>query len=155
MEGEATPVKCAGRTYVVRCNEQLTADIARLLKFHLVAIERNRVNNVENVISQLETQRSAIDRALEALREVAGKSPLAAMRGNNGRRRKRHLSPEGRQRIIEATKKRWAAARANSASKGAASPRRGAMSAAGRKRLALAMKKRWAAAKKAGKKQLS
>jgi len=115
------------------------------------------VNNVEDVISQLETQRSAIDRALEALREVAGKSPLATMPSSNGRRRKRHLSPEGRRRIIEATKRRWAAARANGAgaSKRAASPRRGVMSAAGRKRLALAMKKRWAAAKKAGKKQLA
>ncbi|HXI42979.1 MAG TPA: hypothetical protein VNH83_23560 [Bryobacteraceae bacterium] len=116
------------------------------------------MNNVENVISQLETQRSAIDRALEALREVAGKGHAAITPGGNGQRRKRHLSPEGRRRIIEATKKRWAAAkRANGAgapSKGAG-PRRGAMSAAGRKRLALAMKKRWAAAKKAGKKQLA
>jgi hypothetical protein len=116
------------------------------------------VNNVENVISQLETQRSAIDRALEALREVAGKGGLAIMPGSNGQRRKRHLSPEGRRRIVEATKRRWAAARANgagAASKRAASPRRGVMSPAGRKRLALAMKKRWAAAKKAGKKQLA
>ena len=116
------------------------------------------MNNVENVISQLETQRSAIDRAISALREVAGKSPLATMPGNNGQRRKRHLSPEGRRRIVEATKKRWAAQRANgtgSASKRTASSRRGVMSAAGRRRLALAMKKRWAAAKKAGKKQLA
>jgi hypothetical protein len=116
------------------------------------------VNNVENVISQLETQRSAIDRALEALREVAGKGHLAIAPGSNGQRRKRHLSPEGRRRIIEATKRRWAAAKrvngGGASSKGAA-PRRGAMSAAGRKRLALAMKKRWAAAKKAGKKQLA
>jgi len=112
------------------------------------------VNNVENVISQLETQRSAIDRALEALREVAGKGHVAITPGSNGQRRKRHLSPEGRRRIIEATKRRWAAKRAGTASR-AAGPRRGAMSAAGRKRLALAMKKRWAAAKKAGKKQLA
>jgi hypothetical protein len=62
------------------------------------------------------------------------------------------LSPEGRRRIIKATKKRWAAKRSNGA--GTAAPRR-AMSPAGRKRLALAMKKRWAAAKKAGKKQLA
>jgi hypothetical protein len=113
------------------------------------------VNNVENVISQLETQRSAIDRAISALREVAGKSALAKVTSpsSNGQPRKRHLSPEGRRRIIEATKKRWAAKRANGAAN--TSPRRGAMSAAGRKRLALAMKNRWAAAKKAGKKQLA
>ena len=118
------------------------------------------MNNVENVISQLETQRSAIDRAISALREVAGKSPLAKVTSpsSNGQPRKRHLSPEGRRRIIEATKRRWAKKRANGAgvaSKRTAAPRRGAMSAAGRKRLALAMKKRWAAAKKAGKKQLA
>jgi hypothetical protein len=118
------------------------------------------VNNVENVITQLETQRSAIDRAISALQEVAEKSPLAKVTSpsSNGQPRKRHLSPEGRRRIIEATKRRWAAKRANgtgSVSKRAAATRRGAMSAEGRKRLALAMKKRWAAAKKAGKKQLA
>jgi len=118
------------------------------------------VNNVENVISQLEAQRSAIDRAISALREVAGKSPLAKVTtpSTNGQPRKRHLSPEGRRRIIEATKKRWAAKRTNgagTASKRTATSRRGAMSPAGRRRLALAMKKRWAAAKKAGKKQLA
>jgi hypothetical protein len=118
------------------------------------------VNNVENVISQLETQRSAIDRAISALREVAGKSPLAKVTApsTNGQLRKRHLSPEGRRRIIEATKRRWAKERAKGAGtaskRGAASPRR-AMSPAVRKRLALAMKKRWATAKKAGKKQLA
>jgi len=77
---------------------------------------------------------------------------------SNGQPRKRHLSPEGRRRIIAAAKKRWAAKRADgagTASKRAAAPRRGVMSPAGRKRLALAMKKRWAAAKKAGKKQLA
>ena len=83
------------------------------------------MHNVENVISQLETQRSAIDRAISALREVASNRPLATMPRSNGQRRKRHLS------------------------------RRGVMSAAGRKRVALAMKKRWAAAKKAGKKHLA
>ncbi len=119
--------------------------------------------NVENVISQLERQRSAIDRAISALREATGVSPSAKVASSsvNGRPRKRRLSPEGRRRIIEATKRRWAAKRAQdtgAASKRAAAPsrsRRGAMSAEGRKRLALAMKKRWAAAKKAGKKQLA
>ena len=119
------------------------------------------MNNVENVISQLETQRSAIDRAILALREVAGKNPLAKVTSpsSNGQPRKRHLSPEGRRRIIAATKKRWAAKRAIEEDtlhrSVPAAPRRGAMSPAGRKRLALAMKKRWAAAKKAGKKQLA
>jgi hypothetical protein len=118
------------------------------------------VNNVENVISQLEEQRSAIDRAISVLREVNGSSvtTTGAHSIAQGKTGKRRLSPEGRRRIIEATKKRWAAKRlaeAGTATKPAAVSRRSRLSAAGRKRLALAMKKRWAAAKRAGKQQLA
>ena len=120
------------------------------------------MNNVENVISQLEKQRSAIDRALAALREITGSAAtrVDGHRISQSKTKKRHLSPEGRRRIIAATKKRWAAKRKGQAGavKRAAVPsgsRRGKMSAAGRKRLALAMKKRWAAAKKAGQKRLA
>ncbi len=62
------------------------------------------MNYVENVISQLGTQRSAIDRASSALREVAAKSPLAKVTSpsSNGQPRKKQLSPQGRRRIIEA-----------------------------------------------------
>jgi len=117
------------------------------------------VNDVQNVISQLEKQRSAIDRALSALREVNG-SPTTGADGHRITQKKRHLSPEGRRRIIAATKRRWAAKRRVQAGapKRATVPsrsRRGKLSAAGRKRLALAMKKRWAAAKKAGQKRLA
>ena len=120
------------------------------------------MNNVENAISQLEKQRSAIDRALSALREVTGSAATRAD-GNRipqSKRKKRHLSPEGRKRIIEAIRRRWAAHRSGKAGapkKAAASsrPRRGKLSEEGRKRLALAMKKRWAAAKKAGKQRLA
>lgn len=62
-----------------------------------------------------------------------------------GTPKKRVLSPEGRRRIIEATKKRWAAQRA--AQKPAAAKRaakKGGMTAAGRKRLSEMMKARWA-----------
>jgi len=51
------------------------------------------VNNVENAISQLEKQRSAIDRALSALREVTD-STATRPAGNGrrqGKRKKRHL----------------------------------------------------------------
>jgi hypothetical protein len=118
------------------------------------------VNNVENVISQLEEQRSAIDRAISVLREVNGSSvtTTGAHSIAQGKTGKRRLSPEGRRRIIEATKKRWAAKRlaeAGTVTKPAAVSRRSRLSAAGRKRLALAMKKRWAAAKRAGKQQLA
>lgn len=119
------------------------------------------MNNVEDVIAQLENQRSAIDRAISALREATG----SVATGSDGYRAtpvkavKRHLSPEGRRRIIEATKARWAAQRAAAAGpsqrSGTAPALRKPMSPAARKRLALAMKKRWAAAKRAGRKQLA
>ena len=116
------------------------------------------MNDVEKVISQLERQRSAIDRAISALREITGSPATGPVHGIT-QRKKRHLSSEGRRRIIEATKRRWAAKRtAQAAPKRAAVPsrsRRGKLSDEGRKRLALAMKKRWAAAKKAGKQRLA
>jgi len=59
-------------------------------------------------------------------------------------RKKRKLSPEGRKRIAEAVKKRWAAQKA--APKKAAKKKRN-LSPEGRKRIAEAAKKRWAAQK--------
>ncbi len=117
------------------------------------------MNDVENVISKLEKQRSVIDRAISALREITG-SPAKGPDVAESNTKKRRLSPEGRKRIIEATKRRWAAKRAAQAGtpKRVAVPsrsRRGKLSDAGRKRLALAMKKRWATAKKAGKQRLA
>ena len=84
--------------------------------------KESSLKNIESIISDLEQQRAAIERALEALRQVGGQ-PAAKKRGRppnvknaapakKRRGGKRHLSPEGRQRIIEATKKRWAAVRA-------------------------------------------
>ena len=107
------------------------------------------MNNVGNMIDQLEKQRSSIDRALSALREIAepsGRMPIAA--AGDHRQRGRHLSPEGRRRIIAATKKRWAAKRAAKAAQPrskAASPRaKRTMTAAAKRKLSLAAKRRWA-----------
>jgi hypothetical protein len=58
-------------------------------------------------------------------------------------KKKRKLSPEGRKRIAEAVKKRWAAQK--SAPKKAAKKRN--LSPEGRKRIAEAARKRWAAKK--------
>ena len=119
------------------------------------------MNDIDNVISRLEKQRSAIDRALLALREISGSNTPNAQPVGQSKSRKRRLSPEGRRRIIEATKRPWAAKRSGgtgTAPKSAAAAsrsRRGKLSDDGRKRLALAMKKRWAAAKKAGKQRLA
>ena len=126
------------------------------------------MNDIDNAISRLEKQRSAIDRALLALREISGPNTPKAQPVSQSKSRRRRLSPDvhnpsgkGRRRIIEATKRRWAAKKTGgtgTAPKSAAAPsrsRRGRLSDEGRKKLALAMKKRWAAAKKAGKQRLA
>jgi len=79
------------------------------------------LNDITRIISDLERQRNAIERALSALREVTERglgntpsvpTPSRATESATGTKKKRQLSPEGRQRIIDATKKRWAAKRA-------------------------------------------
>jgi len=81
------------------------------------------------------------------------------------KKKKRKLSPEGRKRIADAVKKRWAAQKAKTASpkKAVAAPKKAAVAAPaaktakkkrslspeGRKRIAEAVKKRWAAQKAA------
>ena len=75
------------------------------------------MNNVDSIISQLEGQRSAIERAIAALRDISAPGPAVVKRGRTGRppgpvstpkKKKRRLSDEGRERIIEALRKRWA-----------------------------------------------
>lgn len=112
-------------------------------------------NGLNEVIEQLEQQKTAIDRALAALREVGGGTSTAAPSvGRPGKAaRKGGMTPEGRRRLSEALKKRWAAKRAGSTVKSAVkakAKRKGGMTAEGRKRLSEALKKRWAA-KRAGK----
>ena len=81
------------------------------------------------------------------------------------KRKKRKLSPEGRKRIAEAVKKRWAAQKATTAApkKAVAAPKKAAVAAPaakpakkkrnlspeGRKRIAEAVKRRWEAQKAA------
>lgn len=94
------------------------------------------VNGFDGIIKQLEEQKAAIDRALEALREVGGgglsvdSAPLAA------------TSSEKRS---AAQKARWAAKRAGQAPSAAPVKRKGGMTPEGRQKLADAMKRRWAA----------
>ena len=106
------------------------------------------MNDFDGVIASLEQQREAIERALEALREVTGtKEPATKKRGRPvgktaGGPVKRVLSPDGRAAIIAATKRRWAAAQTSEPKP--AAQKRGGLTAAGRKRLSDAMKARWA-----------
>jgi hypothetical protein len=96
------------------------------------------LNDINRIISELERQRIAIERAISALRDVSAPaattsqaSASKATKKSGGPRKKRQLSEEGRQRIIEATKKRWAAKRAADAQKATAKS-----SAPGRKKRA-------------------
>ena len=70
------------------------------------------MNEIAKIISQLEHQKAAIERAISALREIEGPSQIGASTapkfpGNASQ--KRHISPEGRKRIAEALRRRWAA----------------------------------------------
>src|SRR5580704_16198780 len=76
-------------------------------------------NGLKEVIKGLEKQKTAIERALAALREVDGtaveSAPSAAGPVRRGRaKRKGGMTPEGRRRLSEALKKRWAVKRAAS-----------------------------------------
>ena len=81
------------------------------------------MDGIESIIEHLEAQKAAIDKALEALREVGvTEAPVREETANA--------------RSI-AQKARWAAKKAGK--------KKGGLTAAGRKRLSDNMKKRWAA----------
>jgi hypothetical protein len=77
------------------------------------------LDNFKEIIARLEQQKGAIDKAIAALREfdqgdsAAVESPKTAMSTKAVKKvaKKRVMSEEGRQRIIAASKKRWAAVR--------------------------------------------
>src|SRR5580658_1590046 len=67
----------------------------------------------EDIITRLERQKTRIERALSALREVEGVLPpgtptAAAPKEPIKTKRQGHLAKEGRARLIAALKKRWA-----------------------------------------------
>jgi len=112
------------------------------------------LNETRNIIQQLENQRNAIDRAISALREIEG--PTSSTKSGSSsaagpaKRGRRGISAEGRARIGEATRRRWAAKRAAEAA--AASPaqkpakrKKRRLSPEGRERIAEATRRRWAA----------
>src|ERR1019366_2714659 len=110
---------------------------------------------LNGIITQLERQKLAIDKALAALREIGGVDELATEvpTPDAPATRKRGMSPEGKKRLIAALKKRWAAKKAaqNAAPVTAplsnppkTAPRKVRFTQDGRRRLAEAMRKRWA-----------
>ena len=117
-------------------------------------------NGIKDVIASLERRKTAIEQALEALREidaVDGQQPgveVAAAVTSGGPKRRGGMTPEGRKRLSAALKKRWAAKKtaegaAARVTKEAPATKKRAFSAATRKRMAEAMRKRWAV-KRAG-----
>jgi len=71
---------------------------------------------LNGIIARLEEQKSAIERALSALRQIGGsgvqsreEKPPALRKIQT--KRKRGITPEGRKRIAEAMKRRWAVKR--------------------------------------------
>lgn len=106
------------------------------------------MSDLSTVISELEQQRAAIERAVSALREITGPRPGRPRKSaQTAVPKKRVLSPEGRRRIIEATKRRWAAKRAAETAQGKIAPAPGkkrTLTTAARKRLSDLMKARWA-----------
>jgi hypothetical protein len=71
---------------------------------------------LNDIIARLEEQKSAIERALSALRQIEGsgvqsreEKPLAPRKV--WAKRKRGITPEGRKRLAEAMKRRWAVKR--------------------------------------------
>lgn len=108
-----------------------------------------------DVIKKLEEQRAAIERALLALREIEspGSDALTSAAGIRRGPRKGGMTPEGRRRLSEALKARWAAKKAGASAPPAKAKRKGGITAAGRKRLSEALKARWAAKRATAKKK--
>lgn len=71
------------------------------------------MREIGSIIKQLEQQKSAIERAIGALREVSqapGEMPAGIK--EKSAPKKRRMSPEGRKRIGDAARRRWAALKA-------------------------------------------
>jgi len=107
---------------------------------------------IEAAIAGFESQKQNIDAQIAELRSMlsgssAGSAPSTTKRGTS----KRRLSPEALERIREGQRRRWAAARGESAAVPAKAAKKSKrkLSPEGRKAIVAALKKRWAAKKAA------
>jgi hypothetical protein len=106
-------------------------------------------SDLTSIITELQQQRAAIERALSVLREI-GSGGIAAptpakRRGRPPGSKNQGASVEARNRRSEGQRRRWAAKRA-SETPAPAKPaaKKSGLTAAGRKRLSEMMKARWA-----------
>jgi hypothetical protein len=108
--------------------------------------------DLQNLVNQLRSERTRIDRAINALEGIGQRPrrgrPSKASQG-------RHMSAAARERISEAMKRRWAKWKGKSGPKqvkttSKKSGQRNHMSPAAKKRLSVQMKARWAERKAQG-----
>jgi Spy/CpxP family protein refolding chaperone len=69
--------------------------------------------DLERIVSELRKERDRINRAIAALEEMeeattSPKRAAAPIRAGRKAKRKQHLTPEGRKRLSDMMKKRWA-----------------------------------------------
>jgi hypothetical protein len=80
--------------------------------------------DVRRILSEIDAEIARLQQARSALTGIAGSGTVAPRRGrpkgsvNKTKKRKRNLSPEGRKRIADAMKRRWAERRAANSGKG-------------------------------------
>ena len=98
------------------------------------------MNDIEQIISRLERQRQAIDRAITALREIEGPAK-GSVSSAAARQTVHHKSAANRHASSAAAKESPAKTEG---------PKRGHLTPEGRRKLSLAAKKRWALAKRKG-----
>jgi hypothetical protein len=115
------------------------------------------VDEIQNIIQQLQKRISSLDRAVAALKEVGGQGTSttsdSSMTTARAKRRGHGLTPEGRERIAEAMRQRWAARKAPvESTQGAPSARKRRerrISPEGRARIVEANRRRWASKRRA------
>jgi hypothetical protein len=107
------------------------------------------VNDIGSIITNLEWERDAIERALSALREIQGPGSGSAAVPTKRRGRppgsKSRRSPEARKRMSEGQLRRWAGKKSGEeVQPEPAQRKRRPMTALEKKRLSKLMKARWA-----------
>jgi hypothetical protein len=73
--------------------------------------------NVAEILKQLDSEIVQLQRARALLNGNAGKSLSASGTVTKGKKKKRNLTPEGRKRIADAAKRRWARQRKSAGGK--------------------------------------
>ena len=111
--------------------------------------------DIDRIVADLKREMDSIGRAIATLTGLGSGGSAGKRSALPAKRKRGGLTPDGRRRLSQAMKKRWAARRKSTSSKmtarrvtTSAPVKRGSgLSAAARKRLSEAMKRRWAEGK--------